>query len=277
MLVGLYLCYSLLHFFGLYSLEILFIGLIAGLNSATWGAYKDSIVEGFKFYTFLRSIIVWSIIAIILFLLFGVSDWILFLSVIWIERLFTELYKLWWRIEDQSKYKIPMYFSFYGKVIYNTFKRRLILFVVIVLFFIIAFYLSRFKMEVDFLKYIILSFLVGILVTIGWANKDAPFEGFDYLKVWRSTIVAIIWWFIIFLVVFLLKKKIPNILIYLFMIAGFERMVSEFYKSFIKKSIPGKFKEEKILYFNNYKCRSILFFWNISTFVFLIYLILNNV
>ena len=98
-------------------------GLAAGLHSATWGMYKDAPHEGFKWSTYVRSPILAAAIAVAIVagtdfdptspagivLLFGVTYGL--------ERAFLEIYKSFLRVEDQSKYTIPMQFAIRGKVV----------------------------------------------------------------------------------------------------------------------------------------------------------------
>src|SRR5213593_2381684 len=96
------------------------VGILAGTHAAIWGMYKDSIHEGFKTKSFLRSIVLGGFAATAiqtvlrlplphpsaLVLLFGLSYAL--------ERGMVEVWKTFVRQEDQSKYFIPMQFSVRG-------------------------------------------------------------------------------------------------------------------------------------------------------------------
>jgi len=275
--VILFLFLFLFIFFKLNIFEILVIWIIAGLNSATWWAYKDSIVEGFNIISFMRSLIVWWLVSILLYLFFDINWWILFLSVIGVERLFTELYKMGWRVENQEKYAIPMYFSYLGNVIYDTKSRRFVLGFILLFLFLVSYILYQINLTFNFFQYILWALVVWLLVMLGWANKDAPFEGFDFLKVWRSIFIALIGGIVIFIIVSYATTKIDSVLVYMLMIAWFERMFSEFYKSFLKWSIPGKFKLRKVIFRDNLICRWILLIWNIFTLLVLLVLVFLDI
>ena len=71
--------------------------------------------------------------------------------------------------------------------------------------------------------------------------KDAPFEGFHFIKFLRSPIVALV-------LGSLISMSYPEISgkYLLLATAGGERMISEFYKKILKGRIPGKFKETRL-------------------------------
>src|SRR4051812_38796127 len=98
----------------------LFISILSGLYTSLWGAFKDSPYEGFKPRTFPRSVWFSLAISVALRVLGGHGDirgiattgdslrqlgFIqLFFLVMGLERFMTELYKGFFRTEDQSKY-----------------------------------------------------------------------------------------------------------------------------------------------------------------------------
>ena len=90
------------------------LGTLAGLHTATWGIYKDSIHEGFFWPRYFRSPIVGAVMAVIAYVIarphvdtaggavafFGVAHVL--------ERGAIELWKTFLRNEDQEAYFIPM-------------------------------------------------------------------------------------------------------------------------------------------------------------------------
>ena len=90
------------------------VGVLTGLHAATWGAYKDSPFEGFRPRSFVRSILVGAIASI------AFGGWqtrhgaestsiMVWVGVAYaLERLATEWWKSFVRIDDQSAYTIPM-------------------------------------------------------------------------------------------------------------------------------------------------------------------------
>lgn len=83
--------------------------------------------------------------------------------------------------------------------------------------------------------------LAGFAIALGGAWKDAPMEGFFPYKFFRSPIVAGIWGLVFSLFT-------DNYSFILFSCVGAERMTTELYKTFVKKSVPGKFKASHPLY-----------------------------
>ena len=107
----------------------LVIGLMAGAHSATWGMYKDAIYEGFTYRKYFRSIILSGLIAVIIERITDLNmlqpaNMLIFYGVIYvIERAILELYKMFLREEDQSKYFIPMQLHVGGKIVNSRRKR----------------------------------------------------------------------------------------------------------------------------------------------------------
>src|SRR4051812_21791579 len=101
--------------------QFIFVTL-SGLYTSLWGAFKDSPYEDFKPITFWRSVwFSWLIWASFKYLLPSLSQFSslnsiqLFFFVMGIERLCAELYKGFFRFEDQAKYFIPSRVTFFGR------------------------------------------------------------------------------------------------------------------------------------------------------------------
>ena len=99
------------------------IGLAAGLHTSTWGMYKDAPHEGFAWPKFFRSTLVGGFAGFALqyFLQLDLSlpaNMAVFFGGCYVtERALVEFWKTFLRVEDQSKYFIPMQFSVFGKVV----------------------------------------------------------------------------------------------------------------------------------------------------------------
>src|SRR5215208_7106225 len=97
------------------------IGLVAGTHVSTWGMYKDAIHEGFTWPKYFRSILVGAFVGLVLEALTRLDlthagSMVVFFGMVYgIERLLLELWKSFLRVEDQSKYFIPMRFGIRGK------------------------------------------------------------------------------------------------------------------------------------------------------------------
>ena len=175
-------------------------GLAAGLHSATWGMYKDAPHEGFSWSTYVRSPIVATLIAFALVhwtslgpsgpvgivLLFGVTYGL--------ERAFLEIYKSFLRVEDQSKYTIPMQFAIRGKVVESTALRLSGCVVYVLVELLVLYGIYRFQRGGPELPVLLVVFLVGSaggwISAVGGAWKDAPVEGFLIFKFFRSPGIA---------------------------------------------------------------------------------------
>ena len=224
----------------------LITSLISGLYTSLWGAFKDGPYEGYKPRTFPRS--VYFSVA-----LFGILYWLpvfephvsslklfqLFFLVMGLERFLAELYKGFFRKEDQAKYFVPSRITFLGRPVENEWVRMgtgaiLVLGVFVVL-------LIRFPIS-SIWQYVIVGYCSGLIVSLGGAYKDAPFEGFKILKFQRSALVValtspLFYW------IAGPEGTIPlGYLIY--MNGGLERFVVEYYKTYIQRNMSGKFRSD---------------------------------
>ena len=85
-------------------------------------------------------------------------------------------------------------------------------------------------------------FITGLLVSLGGAYKDAPFEGFKILKFQRSGLVLAICSPLFY---FLNDPMHPISLGFLvYMNGGLERFVVEYYKTYIQRTMSGKFRPD---------------------------------
>ena len=210
----------------------IFAGLLGVVNMIIWGIYGDLLIEKFKLLKVLRSVFIglaWSV-----FLFFINSQLPLFiiaLVVIALERITTEIYKTLIRVEDQRKYKIP---SDLNIMIGRRFK--------FLFGFVLIFMLGTliYLIEISISK-IYLTLIIGFIIALGGMLKDAPFEGFDTLKFFRSPLIAIIVGVGLLLTFPSLAGKY-----FLLAVAGAERIVSEFYKKILRGRVPGKFQKKEL-------------------------------
>src|SRR5262245_56599720 len=115
------------------SAQMVLVTLISGLYTSLWGAFKDSPYEGFKRRTFPRSVY-FHVVIFALILAFpsyrepflGLKLFQIFFLIMGIERLATEVYKGFFRLEDQSKYFVPSRITFFGKTVHNEWLRRVL-------------------------------------------------------------------------------------------------------------------------------------------------------
>ena len=220
-------------------------GLAAGLHSATWGMYKDAPHEGFKWNTYVRSPILAAAIALAivagtefdprgpagLLLLFGVTYGL--------ERAFLEIYKTFLRVEDQSKYTIPMQFAIRGKVVESSALRWLGAALYVGTEMVVLFAVYGLQRSGPALHPLLIVFLVGSaggwISAIGGAWKDAPVEGFLIFKFFRSPGIA-------FMYGILLGSLTTNYVFIFIGSIGFTIATIETYKTFFFPHRPrGKF------------------------------------
>ncbi len=251
----------------------LLIGVIAGIHAGSYGAYKDSPYEGFKVRRVIREIFITSTIG----LLFSVYQWakqeeyfIVFLVIFASSRLITEFYKLFIRTENQNLYKIPTQIHLFGEIINNRFE-RLIIGVFSLLFIVDVYMLGQYAL-VGFpiiIKGIILGFLMGLATAIAGSYKDGFFEGFDKFKFLRSPFLGLIGGLFV-------SQFTGNVLFIILCVVGFERVIVELYKAFLKKGYwPGKFGSGKVHHRDWLEKRKIFIPLYFSTLLFFIFLLFN--
>ena len=218
--------------------------LISGLYTSLWGAFKDSPYEGFKAKTFPRS--VYFHIAIFLPLYFlpyfsakfqhlGLVQ--VFFLIMGIERFLAEIYKGFFRSEDQQKYFVPSRITFFGRHVESELLRYGVGGVIVAIVF--AFLLVEMPLQ-SFWAYLATAYGTGCIVAMGGAYKDAPFEGFKWLKFQRSGAVLAV---LSPLFYFLGDPEHPVALGFLiYMNGGLERFAVEYYKTYIQRNRSGKFQ-----------------------------------
>jgi hypothetical protein len=230
----------------------LFIGLISGAHTSTWGMYKDSPYEGFSWPRYFRSIVVSALAALgwqlaVGFDLASAAARVVLFGLTYVtERGLVELYKGYLREEDQSKYFIPMQLHVMGRVVTSRRVRWSAAAGLVAFILAIAWGLTALQREADGLAPLAAVLLVGSiggwLSAFGGAFKDAPIEGFETFKFFRSPLVALLW----SLLVALLTRE------YLFIALcglGYTVASIETYKTFFFPNKPrGKFAGKPILY-----------------------------
>ena len=226
---------------------ISFLVIIAsGLYTSMWGAFKDSPYEGFKPRTFPRSIAFHIVIFTVLYAFepFAVPFrqlklFQMFFLVMGAERFLAELYKGFFRTEDQSKYFVPSRITFLGKHVESDIVRRaggVLLVAGVCAVALIPIPVTSFWMFLG------IAYGAGLIVSLGGAYKDAPFEGFKWLKFQRSAGVLAVASPLFY---FLNSPDTPVSLGFLiYMNGGLERFLIEYYKTYIQRNMSGKFRPD---------------------------------
>lgn len=228
------------------------IGLLAGTHTATWGMYKDSPHEGFSPVRYLRSPLVGAAAALAVWRPVGLdlaepAGLVVFFGLVYVlERGTVEFYKGFVREEDQSKYFIPMQFAVLGKPLQSRRKRLLVGAVYAaavggVLFGVVL--AERLRTGIPPLLLVALLGSVGGWVSaFGGAWKDAPVEGFELFKFFRSPLVAAAF-------AVLLAHLTSSLLLVTLAALGYTIATIETYKTFFFPSRPrGKFAGKPVLH-----------------------------
>jgi hypothetical protein len=216
--------------------------------------FKDAPHEGFTWFRYFRSAIVGMTMALIAYLvarpdLSKAGQVLLFFGLTYVlERGAIEFWKTFLRTEDQSKYFIPMQFAVFGKIVHGKNQRLIIGFplaIVIVIVFLGIHWISR-RGALPTNASIVTVFLVASIS--GWISaflgawKDAPIEGFETLKFFRSPVTAGLYGV-------LLAPFTESYLLLMCASLGFTIATLETYKTFFFPSKPrGKFAGKPILY-----------------------------
>ncbi|HEX6070974.1 MAG TPA: hypothetical protein VFZ18_14160 [Longimicrobiaceae bacterium] len=179
------------------------IGLIAGAHASTWGMYKDAIHEGFTWPKYFRSILVGGAVGLILEAALEIdlsraAGWVVFFGLVYAtERLLLELWKGYIREEDQSKYFIPMQFGVLGKPVKNRAVRWSVLAGVVAVLIASVWGVTALQRALPdlpaWLVLVTIGAFGGWLTAFGGAWKDAPVEGFETLKFFRSPLISLFW------------------------------------------------------------------------------------
>ena len=179
------------------------VGLLSGAHTSTWGMYKDSPHEGFTWRKYFRSIVLSAAIALVWEAILGFDlarAWarvVLFGLTYVTERGLVELYKTFLREEDQSKYFIPMQFHVMGRVVESRRVRWAAAAACVAAVLLVAWGLHSFQRAgaslSGWMAVLLIGSIGGWLSALGGAFKDAPVEGFETLKFFRSPLVALSW------------------------------------------------------------------------------------
>jgi hypothetical protein len=186
------------------TLIAILIGGLAGLHTSTWGMYKDAPHEGFTWPKYFRSTIVGATLggitqSIVHWDLCAAGTRFVYFGLIYcLERAATEFWKYFIREEDQSKYFIPMQFGIMGKPMKDA-RKRITIGVCVGLACVGVFVAIR-ALEDRFgaswprgLVVVTIGSFFGWISAFGGAWKDAPVEGFETFKFFRSPGVAAAW------------------------------------------------------------------------------------
>lgn len=221
------------------------IGAAAGLHTAIWGMYKDAPHEGFTWRQFVRSIVISTLAGPLLAAGTGIrpttagSLVLLFGLVYATERAISETYKTFFRQQDQSKYTIPMQLAVFGRPVLSPVVRALVGIgyagAIVGGVYLVAWLQQTFAPLPRLVTALTVGALGGWYSAFGGAWKDAPIEGFQVFKFFRSPVLAAGFaWLLLGL-----TASWPEVM---FGAIGFTVAATETYKTFFFPSKPrGKF------------------------------------
>jgi hypothetical protein len=227
------------------------VGALAGIHIATWGMYKDAPHEGFTWLRYSRGIVLATVIGAAAAVVIGIDltrapALVVFFGVVYIlERAVEEFYKTFLREEDQSKYTIPMQFHVFGRVVESRTARWAAGAGVLAAAFIL-FFGARMLAQSPYASSFLVIGAVGTAASwfsaFGGAWKDAPIEGFETLKFFRSPGIALCW-------VLILMQFTDNLILLGLASAGYTVATIETYKTFFFPSKPrGKFANKPVYF-----------------------------
>ncbi|HEY3013398.1 MAG TPA: hypothetical protein VGJ36_11660 [Gemmatimonadales bacterium] len=228
------------------------IGLLSGVHAATWGMYKDAPHEGFEARKYVRSLLLGLGLGASAGALLPLDATtpaggaILFGVVYVVERALAEIYKTFLRHEDQSKYTIPMQFAVFGRVVENRCVRAILGAAYLGVMFALVATVIAWQQWAGAPRAAIARVVVasaGAWVSaVGGAWKDAPVEGFQLLKFFRSPALAMAW-------AILLVHLTPELVLVTLAATGYTIATTETYKTFLFPSRPrGKFAGKPVLF-----------------------------
>ena len=226
------------------------VGSLSGTHAAIWGMYKDAIHEGFERGRFARSVVIGAAVAVQAVLglaLPGAAALVVLFGLAYAgERAVVEVWKTFVRDEDQAKYFIPMQFSVRGVPVASRGARlaagAAYVGGVAACLLAIAQLDVRAAGPPSAARVALAALLMGSVVALGGAWKDAPKEGFDPLKFFRSPGMTVLF-------ALLLSQLTDGYLPATVAALGYERAAAETYKTFFFPSKPrGKFAGKPVLY-----------------------------
>jgi hypothetical protein len=220
-------------------------GALAGLHAATWGAFKDSPYEGFRVLRFLRSVVVGAVCAFFVSSREGVegASLLVLVGVCYAgERLVTEWWKAILREDTQTAFTIPMRLAFLGRPVDARAPRYAVGLLVAIGTALLVLTVSRAGPDVASVPWWLAGSVGGIsgwLTAAGGAWKDAPVEGFETAKFFRSPVVATAW-------ALALTPMTGDFALLALAAGGLAVASIETYKTFLAGGAPGKFAGQPV-------------------------------
>lgn len=223
------------------------ISIAAAMIVTGWQAYKDSPWENFDTRKFIRSYGVAIIVGAGLYYLHTSNiivfenKGILLLTILSMERGIGEIYKGFVRKSSHAEY-VKLFERLHIK--FKSYSLQVLAGVIFAVIFaailvVVLTALTSYALKLPpILAGLIAGFFGGMISATGGAIKDSQFEGFKFKKFIRSPIVGILGGLI-------LINFTNNPLLLVLSVIGFERLVVEVYKTFIRRQVRGIFEGQK--------------------------------
>jgi hypothetical protein len=226
------------------------IGCLSGTHAASWGMYKDAPHEGFERRKYLRSVVLGTAVGAGLAMVLPIQPArpagavLLFGSAYAVERALAELYKTFFRREDQSKYTIPMQLAIRGRVIESPAVRAAAGATYFTLLLSVlgglAWWQHAHPGRPSPVALLVLGAAGGWISALGGAWKDAPVEGFQLFKFFRSPALAALW-------AAIMAQLTPDLPVIMLAATGYTVATTETWKTFCFPSVPrGKFADKPV-------------------------------
>ncbi len=228
------------------------VGAAAGLHTAIWGLHKDAPHEGFTWRQFVRSIVISTVAGPLIAAGTGIRPTaagplvVLFGLIYATERAISESYKTFFRQQDQSKYTIPMQLAVFGRPVKSRAVRALVgvgyVGAIVGGLYLVAWLQETFAPLPRLVTALTVGALGGWYSAFGGAWKDAPIEGFQIFKFFRSPLLAAGFaWLLLGL-----TASWPAVM---FGAIGYTVATTETYKTFFFPSKPrGKFADRPVTF-----------------------------
>lgn len=234
------------------------VGATAGLHAATWGTFKDALYEGFSARKYARSVVAGALASLVIeagcgFDLATAAGFILLFATSYaLERGTLEAWKAFVREEDQDKYFIPMQFAVFGRVVRSKLARRAAgagYVAALALLIIGLVMLQPAGGHPALWSLLVVGTFGGWVSAFGGAWKDAPKEGFQLFKFFRSPGIALGF-------ALLLTRLTDSYLVVAFGALGLTIATIETHKKFgDAMDAPGKFSGKPVTHPEMYRQR----------------------
>lgn len=258
-------------------IQIIIFPLAIGCIVTGWQGFKDTPWEGFHFSRYFRSFITAFVLTLITFFFskytqFIIRQSVLFLLLLGAERVVGEMYKGFFRPSLHPEFEklfervhMPQLKAWPIRLVSGGLSLLAIIFMIFCTLYVVQGFVLAIHLT-GMWRNILAGFFGGSLSAIGGAIKDSQFEGFKPKKFIRSPLVGALGGFLI-------GHFEQSFFVLVLATTGFERIIVECYKTFLRKQTRGIFENKEIKY-SHWETRRYIFFLQylvgVSFFLFLL-------